>query len=71
MIPSLFPKGRELSEGFFFFGLGSFQRWDPTFSTPHLSPLLDRGGEEILATSGVKHTLPKAERWFLLPVGEG
>jgi len=38
------------------------------FSTPHLSPLLDRGGEETLAANDTKHRPSRQKVTRLLPL---
>ena len=56
MIPPLpFQKGEMKVRDFLF--EGRLKGWDFIFSTPHLSPLFDRGGEETPAASVAKiHT---------------
>ena len=55
LLPLPLPKGEDEGEGFFFFACSFIPMTDPMFSTPLLSPLLDRGGEETLAASHAKY----------------
>ena len=54
--PLPFQKGEDEGGGFSSSLVRWFERELPDLSTPHVSPLLDRGGEEALAAGGAKHT---------------
>ena len=57
-LPLPLPKGEDKDYGFLLRGGGSFQKRDFIFSTPHLSPLLDRGREEIVSVRSVTQSAP-------------
>src|SRR6184192_3594164 len=59
--PLPFQKGEDEGEGFSSSLVRWFQRELPDLSTPHVSPLLDRGGEEALAAGdATKRRSPQA-----------
>src|SRR5947208_16948057 len=65
-LPLPLPKGEDKDYGFLLRGGGSFQKRDFIFSTPHLSPLLDRGREEIVSVRSVTQSAPTRSSRCLL-----
>src|SRR5205085_11873506 len=54
--PLPFQKGEDEGEGFSSSLVRGFERELPDLSTPHLSPLPDRGGQQAPAAGAAKHT---------------